>query len=210
MLENIVLGGGFAFAAAVQPGPLQAYLLSQVAARGWRRTLPAALAPLVSDGPIAILVLLVLGQLSVGAQGLLRAAGGALLLYLAWSAYHQWRRPPQTSADGAGTPRTVVQAVLVNLLNPNPYLGWALVLGPNAVAAWHRSPADAVALIVAFYAVLVAGLAGFIVAAGSVRFLGPRGQRVLVLVSAAVLAALGVYQLAASVWPTNLTRVLVR
>jgi len=80
MLENLVLGGGFAFAAAVQPGPLQAYLLSQVAARGWRRTLPAALAPLLSDGPIALLVLLVLGRLSVGAQQALRAAGGVLLL----------------------------------------------------------------------------------------------------------------------------------
>jgi threonine/homoserine/homoserine lactone efflux protein len=203
MLENLALGGGFAFAAVVQPGPLQAYLLSQVAARGWRRTLPAALAPLLSDGPIALLVLLVLGQLSVGAQQLLRAAGGVLLLYLAWSAYRQWRRPSPAANDASGTPRTVAQAVLVNLLNPNPYLGWALVLGPNAVAAWHRSPADAVALVAAFYGVLVAGLAVFIVAAGSARFLGPAGQRLLLLLSALALAALGVYQLAVSVWPVD-------
>jgi threonine/homoserine/homoserine lactone efflux protein len=200
MFENIVLGGGFAFAAVVQPGPLQAFLLSAVAARGWRRTLPAALAPLLSDGPIALLVLLVLGQISVGAQQLLRAAGGVLLLYLAWSAYRQWRRPPQASDDSSGTPRTVLQAVLVNLLNPNPYLGWALVLGPNAVAAWHRSPADAIALIAAFYIVLVAGLAVFIIAAGSARFLGPAGQRLLLLLSAFALAALGVYQLIVSLW----------
>jgi threonine/homoserine/homoserine lactone efflux protein len=202
MLESLALGGGFAFAAVIQPGPLQAYLLSQVAARGWRRTLPAALAPLLSDGPIALLVLLVLGQLSVGAQQLLRAAGGVLLLSLAWSAYRQWRRPSPAADEASGTPRTVAQAVLVNLLNPNPYLGWALVLGPNTVAAWHRSPADAVALIMAFYTVLVAGLAVFIVAAGSARFLGPAGQRLLVLLSAAALAALGVYLLAVSVWPT--------
>lgn len=203
MLENLALGGGFAFAAVVQPGPLQAYLLSQVAARGWRRALPAALAPLLSDGPIALLVLLVLGQLSVGAQQILRAAGGTLLLYLAWSAYRQWQRPSQIEADRPGRPRTLAQAVLVNLLNPNPYLGWALVLGPNAVAAWHRSPADAVALIAAFYTVLVAGLAVFIIAAGSARFLGPAGQRLLLLLSAAALAALGVYQLAVSVWPAD-------
>jgi len=200
MLESLALGGGFAFAAVVQPGPLQAYLLSQVAARGWRRTLPAALAPLFSDIPIALLVLLVLGQLSVGAQQALRAAGGVLLLYLAWSAYRQWRRPGPAAAGGSGRPRTVAQAVLVNLLNPNPYLGWALVLGPNAVAAWHHAPADAIGLIVAFYTVLVAGLAAFIVAAGSARFLGPAGRRLLLLLSAAALAALGVYQLVASVW----------
>ena len=200
MFENIVLGGGFAFAAVVQPGPLQAYLLSQVAARGWWRTLPAALAPLLSDIPIALLVLLVLGRLSVGAQQILRAAGGVLLLYLAWSTYRQWRRPSQPNAGSAGTPRTVAQAVLVNLLNPNPYLGWALVLGPNAVAAWRHSPAQAIALIVAFYTVLVAGLAVFIVVAGSARFLGAAGQRLLLLLSAAALAALGVYQLIVSVW----------
>lgn len=199
MLENIILGGGFAFAAAVQPGPLQAYLLSQVAARGWRRTLPAALAPLLSDIPIALLVLLVLGRLSVGAQQALRGAGGVLLLYLAFAAYRQWRRPAPPAADGSGTPRTVAQAVLINLMNPNPYLGWALVLGPNAVAAWHQAPADAIALIAAFYTVLVAGLAVFIVAAGSARFLGPAGQRLLLLVSAAALAALGVYQFVVSV-----------
>ena len=200
MLENLILGGGFAFAAVVQPGPLQAYLLSQVAARGWRRTLPAALAPLLSDIPIALLVLLVLGRLSVGAQQALRATGGVLLLYLAWAAYRQLRRPAPAADDASGTPRTVAQAVLVNLLNPNPYLGWALVLGPNAVAAWHHAPADAVALIVAFYTVLVAGLAVFIVAAGSARFLGPAGQRLLLLASAAALAALGTYQLVVSLW----------
>jgi threonine/homoserine/homoserine lactone efflux protein len=112
----------------------------------------------------------------------------------------QWRRPSPADTDGAGTPRTVVQAVLVNLLYPNPYLGWALVLGPNAVAAWRQSPVDAVALIVAFYAVLVAGLATFIVVTGSARFLNATAQRVLLLLSALALAALGVYQLAVSVW----------
>ena len=40
----------------------------------------AALAPLLSDGPIAALALLVLGRLSLGVQSALRLAGGALLL----------------------------------------------------------------------------------------------------------------------------------
>lgn len=88
------------------------------------------------------------------------------------------------------------------MFESNPYLGWALVLGPNAVAAWHRSPADALALIASYCAVLVAGLAAFIAAAGSATFLSPAGQRVLLLLSAAALAALGLYQSAASVWST--------
>jgi threonine/homoserine/homoserine lactone efflux protein len=93
MLESFLIGSGFAFAAAIQPGPLQAFLVSRVAATGWRRTLPACWAPLLSDVPIALLVLLVLGRLPATVQQILRMCGGALLLYLAWVAFRQWRRP---------------------------------------------------------------------------------------------------------------------
>jgi threonine/homoserine/homoserine lactone efflux protein len=201
MLESILFGGGFAFAAAVQPGPLQAFLLSRVAEDGWRRTLPAALSPLLSDGPIALLALVVLGRVSAGAQQVLRGAGGFLLLYLAWSALRHWRRPAGPGKAGGDTPRTLLQATLVNLLNPNPYLGWALVLGPAAMAAWHRAPSTAVALVVSFYATLVVMLAVTIVLFGTARALGPRGQRALLAVSGIALAALGIWQLVLSVLP---------
>jgi len=194
MLQYILLGGGLAFAAAIQPGPLQAFLLSRVAVAGWKRTLPACLSPLLSDGPIALLALLVLGQLPAAFQQVLRAAGGVLLLYLAWVAFRQWRNPGQADSHGSA-PRTLLQAALVNVLNPNPYLGWALVLGPSVVSAWHQHPANAVALIVAFYGTMVAMLALFIILVGTARFLGPRGQRVLVGLSALVLAILGAYLL---------------
>ncbi len=62
MIESLLLGGGFAFAAAVQPGPLQAFLLARVTERGPASVLPAAFSPLLSDGPIAVLALLLLGS----------------------------------------------------------------------------------------------------------------------------------------------------
>ena len=145
MIQYLLLGGGFAFAATIQPGPLQAFLLTRVATAGWKRTLPACLAPLLSDGPIALVVLLLLGQLSATTLLLLRAAGGVLLLYLAWGALRQWRTPSASGSDSR-TPRTLLQAALVNVLNPNPYLGWALVLGPSVVEAWQQHPANTVAL----------------------------------------------------------------
>ncbi len=194
-----MIGSGFAFAAAVQPGPLQAFLLARVTASGWRRTLPAAFAPLLSDGPIAVLALLVLGRMSGGLLHVLRAAGGLLLLYLAWGAYRQWRGPDEAGVTLADqTPRTLLQAALVNLLNPNPYLGWALVLGPTAAAAWRVAPHNAVALVAAFYVTMVVSLAALIAAMGSARLLGPRGQHALLLTSALLLAGIGVYQLALS------------
>jgi threonine/homoserine/homoserine lactone efflux protein len=198
LLEYLLLGGGFAFAAAVQPGPLQAFLLTRVAEQGWKRTLPAALSPLLSDGPIALLVLLVLQRLPAQLEPFLRTAGGLLLLYLAGSSYRHWRAQAGDAPEqAAGTRRTVFQAAAVNLLNPNPYLGWSLVLGPAALRAWRVSPANAIALLTSFYGTLVISQALIIVLFGASTWLGPRGRRTLVLVSVVALAALGMYQVVA-------------
>jgi threonine/homoserine/homoserine lactone efflux protein len=206
MLEYILIGASFAFAAAIQPGPLQAFYLSSVAQNGWKRTLPAAFAPLISDGPIAVLTLLVLTRFPEAAGRLLQAAGGVFLLYLAWRGYRQWQlqtAPERESGAGDSAPRTLAQAVLVNLLNPNPYLGWSLVLGPAFLAAWGQNPAYGAALVTAFYATIVLANGIVILLFGTTRFLGPRTRRMLILVSAVLLALLGVYQLAASLLRTG-------
>lgn len=199
MLASFFIGAGFAFAAAVQPGPLQAFLLNSVAAKGWRRTLPAAFAPLLSDGPIALLAILVLNRLPQNWFRVLQAAGGFFLLYLAWNGYTAWKQgiPDETGA-GHSMPRTLLQATLVNILNPNPYLAWSLVLGPAALAAWQQAPGQAAVLIFAFYATMVIALAGTILLFGATHFLGPAGRRTLILVSAGTLALLGVFELGAS------------
>lgn len=196
MFEDILFGSGYAFACAIQPGPLQAFLLSQVAQKGWRRTLPASLSPVLSDGPIAVLVLLILHRLPVGAERFLQAAGGLLLLYLAWAALAQLRiQTGEARVAEGSTPRTVLQAAVVNILNPNPYLGWTLVLGPKMLSAWAQSGGHAVALVVSFYATMILTLAAIILLFGTARFLGTRGRRVLMVLSAGALALLGIFQL---------------
>jgi len=201
LLEYILIGSGFAFAAAIQPGPLQAFLLSSVAQKGWKRTLPASFAPLISDGPIAVLTLLVLNQIPEMISKVLQAVGGIFLIYLAWGSYRQWQQNTSAKPDSDSTvPQTLFKAAMVNLLNPNPYLGWSLVLGPAFLAAWEQSPAYAAALIIAFYGTMVLALAGTILLFGTTRFLGPAGRRTLILISAVVLAILGIYQIAASIF----------
>ena len=64
-----------------------------------------------------------------------------------------------------------------------------------------ETPAHAVALICSFYAVMIVSLACIIVLFGTTSFLGPRGRRALVLASAVVLAALGVYRIVSGVLP---------
>ena len=92
-------------------------------------------------------------------------------------------------------PRGVLQAALVNILNPGPYLGWGLIMGPLVLKGWRESPSHAIALVVAFYTTMVVCLAGIIVLFGVARNLGPRVVRVFTAVSGVFLAAFGCYEL---------------
>jgi threonine/homoserine/homoserine lactone efflux protein len=197
MLEYILIGGGFAFAAAAQPGPLQAFLLSRVAAVGWKRTLPAAFAPVISDGPIAVVMLTLLHHVARGFESFLRGAGGVVLLYFAVRTFLEWRRAKDgIELETTSSPRTLLQAVGVNFVNPGPYIGWSLILGPVAVQAWAEAPVKAVVLVTTFYVVMVVSLALFILLLGTTSFLGPRGRRALLLAASIALAGIAIYSFA--------------
>lgn len=201
MIASLLLGGGFAFAAALQPGPLQAYLAAQSLAHGWRRALPGALAPLLSDGPIALVAILVLQRLPTSFQHGLQLTGGIFLVTLAVLAGRGLQSDADADGPTSAPPRTFLAAAFVNLLNPNPYLAWALVMGPAVLSAWRRSPIEGIALVGAFYTVLIGTLGAIVVAVDrSSRNLGDRSRRRLLVVSIAVLAALGVWLAAHAMW----------
>lgn len=196
MIEQILLGCSFAFAAAVQPGPLQAYLIAQTLANGLRRTIPATFAPILSDIPIAILVLFVLTNVPAWFVLVLQFVGGLFLLYLALGAYYTFRNSQQAALQPAPSVRqTFFKAVLVNLLNPNAYMGWTFVMGPLVARAWHQSPADSIALIGAFYATMIFTSILILALFGRASSVGPGLSRVLIGLSAVALALFGLYQI---------------
>jgi threonine/homoserine/homoserine lactone efflux protein len=196
VLVYFVQGFLLGFPAAAQPGPFQAYLLAQTMKNGLRRTLPAALAPLLSDGPIILLVVLLLTQLPPALLRALQIAGALFLLYLGWRAIQTFRHADfgaQPSADASR--QSVLEAALMNFLNPNPYIYWATVTGPILVTAWRQSPAQGLAFLLGFYGTLITGFVAVIALFGGARRLGPRVTRAMTLVSALVLVAFGLYQL---------------
>ena len=196
MLTYLAIGMTFAFAAAVQPGPLQAYIISQTMTHGWRRALPAAFSPLLSDGPIIVLVLLVLSRLPAWLIPAVRCAGGVLLLLFAFLAARTWWRYDVSGTAPAGTrPRSLLGATAVNLMSPGPYLGWSLVMGPLLLKGWREASANGIALLAGFYGVMVLSMAVIIMLAGAARGLGPRANRAMIGCSALALAGLGVWQL---------------
>lgn len=195
MLTYLLLGGSFGFAAAVQPGQFQAYLVSQTMKNGWRRTIPATLAPLLSDLPIVALVLVVLTRMPQSLLFMLQIAGGLFLLYLAWGAFRAAQDYEEAVAHPDAVHRTILKAALVNLLNPNPYLSWGLIMGPLLLKGWREAPARGIALVAAFYVTLIVCMIGVVLLVAAARSLGPRIAKSLVFVSALALAGFGIYQL---------------
>jgi len=191
----LLQGIGFGFAAASQPGPFQTYLISQSISRGWRRTLPSALAPLLSDGPIIALCLLVLSQVPVWMEQVLYGVSGVFILYLAWGALRAWRTPPAPSALNLEADLPMGKAVVMNMLSPGPYIFWTLVTGPILVAGWRESPAFGLSFIGGFYLTLVGGLAAIVLVFGLAARFGEGINRAMLGVSAVALLVFGLYQL---------------
>ncbi len=196
MWSYILQGIGFGFAAASQPGPLQTYLISQALTRGWKRTLPAALAPLISDGPIILICVLVLSQFPDWLQRVMYIAGGSFILYLAYGALKSWRSHNEViTVPNTASHQTILRAAMTNALSPGTYVFWTLVTGPILLEGWRETPMNGIGFLAGFYITLITGLAAVILVFGISQKLGPQFNKVMLGISAIALFFFGLYQL---------------
>jgi threonine/homoserine/homoserine lactone efflux protein len=193
LTQGLVLGA----TAAMQPGPYQAYLLSQTIRYGWRKTLPAAFAPLISDGPIILLVIFVLTNAPEWSLVGLQIAGGLFLIYLAYGAYRSFQTAVTTGPeDITGTPqRSLLKGALLNALSPNPYIFWATIAGPIFIEGWRQAPRYGLSFISGFYIALIGGFMTFIALFSLTNRLDARVTRALSGFSAVALFLFGLFQL---------------
>jgi threonine/homoserine/homoserine lactone efflux protein len=195
MFSYLIYGVVYGFAAAMQPGPFQSYLVAQTLRNGWQRAFPIVLAPLLSDGPIICLVVLVLSRVPPWWLQVLRFAGGAFILYLATGALQAWRDYNDRPADGPISQQGIFRATLVNLLNPAPYLYWSLVAGPILLSGWHETPIRGLIFLAGFYVTLVVSLIGILLLCACAGKLGSKINRALLGLSGLALAGFGLYQI---------------
>ena len=196
MLPYILQGIGLGFAAAVQPGPFQTYMISQTLTKGWRRSLLIAFSPFISDGPIIILCLFVLNQLPLWLQRFLYITGGLFVLYLAYGAYKSWKYFASNEyLTESETQRSILKGALMIIISPGPYIYWSLVTGPMLLRAWRESPLLGVGFLSGFYVTVTLGLIALILIFGMARELGPKVNRILLGISAIALFCFGLYQL---------------
>jgi threonine/homoserine/homoserine lactone efflux protein len=194
LLSGFVLG----FPNAAVPGPFQAYLLSQTMKNGWKRTLPVALAPLISDGPIIILVLFLLSQLGQQTLGIIQCVGAVFVFYLAYGAYRSFRvvrDNPRGMEYRNPSNHGVLRGAVMNTLNPAPYIFWSVVGGPMLLEGFKSETGGGVAFLVGFYGALIGGFAILIWFFGTVGQLGSGVRKALGAVSAIALFLFGMWQL---------------
>lgn len=185
MIATLIQGISIGFAAGMTPGPLQVFLLTQTLQHGWQHAMWIILSPLLSDGPIVALILLVLQGASDTLLRGISLVGGAFVLYIAWGLWKQLRRgdfAPEEAVDAAGgatrvaaTPwQALRQAVGINALSPGPWLFWSTVMGPVVVTAWREWPPGAVAFVLGFYGTFLGVMAAQVLLFHQARRLGPR------------------------------------
>ncbi len=194
-LSYFLRGAALGISAAAAPGPLQTLLISETLLGGFRRGARVTLAPLVTDAPIIVLVLLVLVRIPPVIVRALGIAGGLYVLYLARGMWRQWRAGAARQDDATRHESVgwegLRRAVVLNWLNPNPYVFWVLVSGPILVAALGRSMLDGVAFLIGFYGVFVASMLIIAWLFHQARRFGPRVVRGMLLASIAILVVFG-------------------
>lgn len=198
MLAYFLQGLPLGLSAAGQPGPFQAFLLGQSIRRGWKRTLPAAFAPLISDTPIVIVTALILSQMPAGIILSIRLAGGLFLLYLAYVTFRDSRTDTQNEAEensGSTQPISIFQAATINILSPGAWLFWSTITGPLLVTGWREAASHGVAFLVGFYGAMIAATLVLIFIFSMTRSTGPQFQHILAVVSSLLLGAFGIWQI---------------
>ena len=191
LLKAVTIG----FSAGITPGPLQAVFLSYAIKGGWRKALPAAFAPLVTDVPVVLLVFLILNNLPGVFLRVLQIGGAIFLLYLAWDSWRAFRNFQEVKeAQDTKPVGTLLKAATMNILGPGPWLFWSLINGPNLIQAWNINPTWGIAYLISFYGVFILSNIGLILLFSTMRQLGERVRRGLLLASALVLAGFAMYQ----------------
>lgn len=143
--------------AGISPGPLLALVVTASLRSGLAGGLRVTLSPLITDLPIIALSVLLAGFLPPQVLHWVGTAGGLVVIWMGVETIRSARLAalPKNLDTQADPRRELWRGVLVNALNPHPYLFWATVGGPALVSGWRISPWFALAFLVSFYVLLI-------------------------------------------------------
>lgn len=138
--------------AGLSPGPLLTLVITETLQHGIKAGVKIALAPILSDAPIVIVMIIFVGQLSdiSTITGTLSLVGGCYILYMAYDSGKSKEPSSQGSAKAS-----ISKGVLANLLSPHPYVFWLTVGAPTVIKSIDVSSVAPLIFICGFYFPLV-------------------------------------------------------
>lgn len=185
----LLLGLTLGLSAGLSPGPLMTLVITTTLRDGLWQGLQVAAAPFVSDLPIILLSVFVLGLLPPWTLAVVGLVGSAYVVYLGWETVRSARQASaqvfQHAPDGAAASgrQALLRGAAVNALNPHPYLFWATVGGPTLLAAFNQSLLQGALFLLGFYIALIGSKVAVaaLVHSQARRFSVAWYQRILVL-----------------------------
>jgi len=190
----LVHGASFATAPLLSLSPFKVFVLSSSLQKGWRHSLPLALAPLIADIPVIVLLWLILRQMPGEAVRMLRIVGGGFYVYLAIGLIRNSTRIVDSDAVRNTERRSFWQAITAIWVTPQVYINWSLIGIPALMAQADESVSNAAAFLLGFYFVWVGGLAVQITVMSQAGRLDPNITRLLMTAGGLILIGFGVYQ----------------
>lgn len=207
-----VQGLGYGFLAGVTIGPFLGYIINVVLTRGWRRSLSLITIPPLVDTPIIIVVVFLLGTLPEFILDVMSIVGGTFVLWLGWTT---WKDNLRTSAyEGQALGNTTnhdpvgvslgaiyVRGLLVNALNPAPYLFWSTVSGPLLLQGMREGGAVyGFSFLLAYYGVFLTLILVLMLVVERLGELNERSNRYILPVTIVLMIVLGLGLIGAGVY----------
>lgn len=168
MISFLTTGTILGLSAGIAPGPLLTLVISETLRYNTRAGFKVALAPILTDLPIIILTLFILANLSTFniILGIISFFGCSLLLYMGYESLLTKRLNLNFQNH---QPKSIKKGIIVNTLNPHPYLFWISVGGPTTIKAMDQSIIAAFAFISSFYVLLVGSKIALAILVGKYR-----------------------------------------
>ncbi len=138
----------------ISPGPLLTLVLTQTIRHNRAEGIKVALSPLITDFPIIMITVLILGRL---AQfdiflAIISFIGAIFLAYLGVESLRTKKLNFDVKESKSGS---LKKGIIANLLNPSPYLFWATVGTPLMFKAYKTDLLTSILFMISFYVFLI-------------------------------------------------------
>ncbi|MFZ3383059.1 MAG: LysE family transporter [Candidatus Methanoperedens sp.] len=151
--DFLIIGIFLGFASGITPGPLLTLVISETLMKNKKEGIKVAISPIFTDIPIILITAFILLKISNFnlILGLISILGSIFLCYLAYG--NIFFKKPKTGHIERS--KSLEKGMIVNLLNPHPYLFWFTVGAPTLLKARDVGVYAVILFIAGFYIFLV-------------------------------------------------------